>query len=89
MSAAGDSTKVGVLEVKVQYLTAALEQERADRQAREKELNAKLDAVTARLGYYDKVSLRWGSFCLGALTLGALIWAGADKVKEKVLGWFL
>ncbi len=38
--------------------------------------------------YYDRLSLKWGSFCFGALAFGAAMMMGFDKLKDKVVGWF-
>lgn len=32
----------------------------------------------------DRAALKWGSFAMGVLTLGALMVAGMDKITEKV-----
>lgn len=48
-----------------------------------------IKALKRQVAYYDKMTLKWGGFVMGVLTLGALIVAGAERVKEKVIGWFL
>ena len=50
--------------------------------------NEKVEALQERVGYYDKMALKWGSFCLGMVFLGGLLWAGVDKLKDRILSWF-
>lgn len=50
---------------------------------------AKVKDLEKRLGYYDKLALKYGSACLGALALGALLGGGLDKIKDKIWSWFL
>ncbi len=42
-----------------------------------------------RVSYYDKMALKWGGACMGILAFGAIIGGHFDKVKEKILAWFL
>ncbi len=37
--------------------------------------------------YYDKMALKWGGFMMGIMALGALLLAGADRLKDKLMSW--
>lgn len=60
---------------------------KAELVAAKAEMKAENAALEKKLSYYDKMALKWGGFCLGFLTFGAFLWAGVDKLKDKVLGW--
>jgi hypothetical protein len=38
-----------------------------------------------KLGYYDRMALKWGSLCIGFVSFGALASMGLDRIKEKLL----
>lgn len=52
-----------------------------------KEAEQKIGKLEEKLSYYDRMALKWGGFCMGMLTFGALISGHFDKLKEKVLLW--
>lgn len=70
---------------RVRTLEVLLQNEREDRSKMEAELKKDLEEVQTKLAYYDKMALKWGFFCLGIFTFGAMVWAGADKIKDKLL----
>lgn len=58
-------------------LAEAMEELAAEQGEREK--------LAERLDYYDKMALKWGWFIMGILALAAMIAAGVDKLKDKLI----
>lgn len=46
---------------------------------------AKIKELEKKLGYYDRMALKWGSLCIGFVSFGALASMGFDRLKEKLL----
>lgn len=53
------------------------------------DLRERLETTEKRLQYYDKMALKAGFFSMGFLCFGAAISMGADKLKDKIIGWLL
>ena len=56
--------------------------------------NARIDAAEKHIeglniwrSYCDRLALKWGSFLMGVLALGAVISMGLEKTKDKILTW--
>jgi len=71
-----DHTLLALALQRIEYL----EKGHAENQAEIKELKDKL-------GYYDRMALKWGSLCIGFVSFGALASMGFDRIKEKLLYW--
>lgn len=73
-----DHTKLALALHRLSYLEKGHEANRAE-----------IEELKRKLSYYDRMSLKWGSFCFGALAFGALLAMGVDKAKDKIISWFL
>ncbi len=73
-----DHTSLALVMQRLEYLEAAHER------------NAeKIAQHEKKLSYYDRNAIKWGSFCLGMLSFGAVMTMGFDKLKEKILHWVM
>ena len=52
-------------------------------------MTKEVERLEVKVAYYDRMAIKWGWFVMGMLTLGAMIAAGFDKVKEKLISLFL
>lgn len=41
-----------------------------------------------KVSYYDKMAVKWGGACMGAMAIGALVSGSFDKLREKLIGLF-
>jgi hypothetical protein len=70
---------------RVTRLETQLLNEQKEREREVSELKAEVAELEKKLNYYDKAALKWGGFCMGMIVLGGFIWAGVDKVVDKVI----
>ncbi|OWK42077.1 hypothetical protein [Fimbriiglobus ruber] len=49
---------------------------------------AEVKVLEEKLEYYDRLALKWGGACMGAVALGALISGHFDKICEKLWAFF-
>lgn len=54
-----------------------------------KQAEEKIEELEQKISYYDKMALKWGGACMGILVFGAMVGGQFDKIKEKIIGWFL
>lgn len=45
--------------------------------------------LQSKVSYYDKMAMRWGGAMIALLVVGSIIGGHFDKLREKVLEWFL
>jgi len=81
--------RITKLEVRLEGLTAESHRVVEALNTELHKANAKIDELSTKCSYYDKAALKYGSFVMGVVTLGALLTMGLDKAKEKLLGAIL
>ncbi len=54
-----------------------------------KQAEVDIEALKIKVAYYDKMALKWGGACMGILVFGAVVGGHFDKLKEKIIEWFL
>jgi len=48
------------------------------------ETKAELKEMEVKMAYYDRLALKWGGACMGALALGAAISGHFEKICNKI-----
>lgn len=56
---------------------------------KERQSEKRLNELEIVMAYYNKLALKWGAGCIAILTTGAVIGGHFDKLKEKIIEWFL
>jgi hypothetical protein len=49
------------------------------------QLREEVDELEKKVSYYDRLALKWGGACMGAIVIGALISSQFQKIFEKIL----
>ncbi len=66
-----------------------LESELGDTKDELKDVKFELNLLEQKMTYYDKVALKWGGAIMGILMFGAFVGGHLDKLKGKLIEWFL
>lgn len=66
------------LEAELQHTNDALETAQTD-----------LKELEKKMSYYDKMALKWGGACMGAIAFGALVGGHIDNLREKIVTWIM
>lgn len=70
---------------RVKALEIQRENDRQQCDEMEVRLQGEIAELKKKVAYYDKMALKWGSFLMGVLFLGALLASGIDKLKDKII----
>lgn len=49
------------------------------------QLRKDFDDLEEKVSYYDRLALKWGGACMGAIVIGALISSNVQKLCQKIL----
>lgn len=82
-------TRLIELEKNLEFETERRQKAEEECDERISELSARLTNTEKFIAYMRGTATKYGSALMGALALGTIIVMGVDKLKEKIIAWFL